>query len=405
MPTHFPVDVTTDRLIEFLGTIRAICVQEIGRDPYLAPSPTHEDSVGAIMLLFAMEGWTGEQLTDWLHDSAEAIAYRTHPPEPAHVDPGIYSDAQLLAIRGALNIRLPGAPMGPRPGAPTAMASTNGLWHYSPEWQAKILSAYRDERHYTHGPIGPFVDPGYHGQFPPVDIRNDAEREQVEAALQTMWDSGVIPVVFIQNDGWPITAMERDMAPIFRSEKWQKLCRVVCNGFEQQGSVYGWSNQEYVDWLTWLKSVFPNAKRLLHTVAGIEAPVGAGDDTSQPGMSNGECWGRVTPLIHGWLRQGNELFDPGPDHVDPAGDGRTDEQHWYDLADTSVASSMVNRFRQGYAGWPTTSANGGPMKWYHGEYYSFYLFNTVSADEAYAQAHGKRAVELGADGAFDGWAP
>jgi len=86
MSTTFPTDVTTDRLIEFVGTIRAICADEIGRDPYLAPSPTSADAVGAIMLLDAMNGKTGEELRAWLHASEEAEQYRRQQVKDELID-------------------------------------------------------------------------------------------------------------------------------------------------------------------------------------------------------------------------------------------------------------------------------------------------------------------------------
>ena len=88
MSTVFPTDVTTDRLIEFMGTIRAICGEEIGRDPYLNPSPTADDSVGTLMLLDAMNGKTGAELQAWLHEQPEAVAYRTTPPAPDGTEAG-----------------------------------------------------------------------------------------------------------------------------------------------------------------------------------------------------------------------------------------------------------------------------------------------------------------------------
>jgi len=391
------IDVTVARLLEFRGTIDAICQQELGR----LPSHTEGDPVGEIMLLMALQGQTGEQLTAWLHDQPEAVAYRT---KPAHKDPADWTDAELLVIRGALNIKIT-APYGPRPGQPDNMASTNAPWIYTPEQRKAIRDGYK-ARGYTHGPVGPFVDPGYHGQIPGVDIRQPGAADQIADLLQEFWDDGICPVVFIQVDGWTLGQM-RTLEPVFRSDRWQRLCRVVCNGFEQQGSKYGWSNQDYINWLSWLRDVFPNAKRLLHTVDGIEAPVGNGDDTSKPGMSNGQCWSRVTPLIHGWLHQSSVLFPAGvngalgPNHVDPNGDGRTDEAHWFDLWDASKPWSFTSRFRHGTAGWPTTSANGGPLKVYAGEYYSFALW-WANASEDFARDHGQRAVQLGADGYFDG---
>jgi len=96
MSTTFPTDLTTERFIEFLagpnlGTIRTISMEEIGRDVYLAPSPTADDAAGAIMLMMAFQGSTGEQIRAWLHDQPEAVAYRERPPEPEPApepDPG-----------------------------------------------------------------------------------------------------------------------------------------------------------------------------------------------------------------------------------------------------------------------------------------------------------------------------
>lgn len=87
MSTTLPIDLTTDRLVEFLagpglGTIRTIAMEEIGRDPYAAPSPTTDDACGVIMLDMALRGQTGEDIRAWLHRQPEAIAYRLTPPEP-----------------------------------------------------------------------------------------------------------------------------------------------------------------------------------------------------------------------------------------------------------------------------------------------------------------------------------
>jgi len=92
MATTLPIDLTDERLIEFLsgpglGTIRTIGVEEIGRDVYLAPSPTTADAVGVIMLRLALTGWTGDQIRAWLHDQPEAVAYREQPPTPTPTPP------------------------------------------------------------------------------------------------------------------------------------------------------------------------------------------------------------------------------------------------------------------------------------------------------------------------------
>jgi hypothetical protein len=81
MSTTFPIDVTVDRLVEFAGTIDAICLQEIGRRPTHTPG----DPVGEILQLMALHGRTGEELVAWLHEQPEAVAFRTKPRRPAAV--------------------------------------------------------------------------------------------------------------------------------------------------------------------------------------------------------------------------------------------------------------------------------------------------------------------------------
>ncbi len=83
MATVFPVDVTVERLVEFNGTISAICQQSIGRVP---PTGNPVDSVREIMLLMALQGSTGKEMQDWLSAQPEAVAYRlaqsSPPPSP-----------------------------------------------------------------------------------------------------------------------------------------------------------------------------------------------------------------------------------------------------------------------------------------------------------------------------------
>jgi hypothetical protein len=97
MSTTFPVDVTVDRLVEFNGTIDAICLQEIGRIP---STGNHADAAREVMLLMAMQGQTGAQLQAWLHDQPEAIAYRTKPvPGPL---PPIPTRDRVCALKTSL---------------------------------------------------------------------------------------------------------------------------------------------------------------------------------------------------------------------------------------------------------------------------------------------------------------
>lgn len=320
----------------------------------------------------------------------------------AHVDPAKFTNAELLNFRGALFTvkanHLDGSgfcdlPGGPRPHQPDNIA-VFAAYYYTPAQRQCVYQLYR-ERGYTHGPLGPFIDPGYHGEVPGIDFRAD-NGAAVMDLIQEVYDNGFIPVIFITPDGWTIDQLHT-LDAIFAQPRFQKLARVVVNGYEQQGSKYGWSNQQYIQYLSWLRDTFPAAVRGLHTIADIEAPVGNGDDTSKPGMSNGECWGRVTVLIHFWLHQSEALFHP--DHI--ADNGKTDGENWLLLWDRNNPYSFINRFGRGTAGWPTTSANGGPLVAVPGEYRSFVTW-WQNEPEDIARQWGAKALAAGAPGYMDG---
>lgn len=102
----FPVDITTERLLEFWGTINAICLQEIGR----TGTHTAGDPVFEIMEMMAFEGQTGEQLTAWLHEQPEAVAYRERPVNPpAPPAPRVYRGDMGVFIDGAPDVGAGGA--------------------------------------------------------------------------------------------------------------------------------------------------------------------------------------------------------------------------------------------------------------------------------------------------------
>jgi hypothetical protein len=103
--TTFPIDVTVERLIEFLsgpgrGTLRSLSVQELGRDVYRDPSPTVDDAAGAILLLQALEGKTGEELRAWLHASDEAAAFRASGSEGSEGNPTTPGDTPSVHVEG-----------------------------------------------------------------------------------------------------------------------------------------------------------------------------------------------------------------------------------------------------------------------------------------------------------------
>lgn len=380
---------------ETYRTITTLYQEELGRPP---------DVSGGLNLLWnARENlWDGPKMRQFLHDSPEGVAYRS---KPAHLDPATYSVDQLLRFRGSLfTVSEPGIPTFNTPGHSIFFYSAG----YSPADRQKVYAAWK-ARGYTHGPIGPFLDPGYHGQVPAMDFRQNPDA--AADILEEVWDAGLIPIVFVIPDhagpegGWAeghVWSIEelKTLEPIYRSERWQKLCRVVVNGWELQGSKYGWSNAQYVEQLSWLADVFPSAVRGLHTIADIEAPVGNGDDTSQPGMGNGDCWARVAHLIHFWLHQSSALFTP--DHV--ADNGRTDGQNWLALWDKNAPASFIRRFTDPtvYGDWPKTCAfPDRGLTAIPGEYLSIEVYNG-RATEAQARDWGHKALLAGATGFMDG---
>ncbi len=309
-------------------------------------------------------------------------------------DSGIkkFTREELLKFRGALWIKC-NAPWMTRPNQDDNVASTNGLWNYTDEVQDRIISEYKDVRKYTHGPIGPFIDSGYHNLIPGIDFRNDMDRQKVESSLIKLNKAGIITPLFLTPDGWTVEQL-RTIEGIYKSDFWQKFGQIVVNGFEQQGDKYGWSNSQYVEYLSWVKEVFPNAVRGLHTVSEIEIPVGKGDDTSKPGMSGNECWGRLNNLIDFWLFQSNAVMNH--DHVDPAGDGRTDGEHWLDLWDKNLSGSFVRRFSS--SGTWSLAKDIIPIA---GEFWA-YGMTWDNTDETIGRTYGRVAIERGAHGSFDG---
>src|SRR4051812_19592998 len=186
MSTTFPVDVTTDRLVEFDGTINAICLQEIGRIP---STGNPADSVREIMLLMAMQGQTGEQLQAWLHDQPKAIPYGTKPTPPPI--PPIIPDVRVW--RGAFCIpdALPGIPYGDG-----KRIWTPAYGCYDDVWRAAILEAFK-QRGYTHFVYNCASPDGvYHNDYPAMpDDPARARRDLLEIRA-----AGLVPVVAACND-------------------------------------------------------------------------------------------------------------------------------------------------------------------------------------------------------------
>lgn len=316
-----------------------------------------------------------------------------HPPTPPPPVIRQFSFNELANVRGALNIKM-NAPFGLRPNQDDNTASTNGGWNYSEDMQSHIIAEYK-LRGYTHGPVGPFIDPGYHSIWPGVDFRNENERVQVENWLIRCNKAGLITPVFVSPDGWDVDRL-RTLDFIFKTPLWQELCQFVVNGFEQQGSKYGWSNKRYVETALYLRETFPNAKIVaLHTISKIEAPVGDGDDTSKPGMSNADCWKRIALAgFNLWFYQ-DDMWGGKDQNIDPTNpDGKTDLEHFVSLWDRNDKNSFVRRF--GPEGiWDSDII---PIP---GEFGSFGLVWNNEPESRY-RTIGRRCINVGARGSFDG---
>jgi hypothetical protein len=379
MSTTFPIDVTVARLVEFHGLADALCLQELGR----RPGHTADDAVAEIIALLALQGQTGEQIQAWLHDQPEAIAYRTKPEPPD------WTPARLRKIRGAIWPTRGPVAFGPRPGAPDNIIDT-GCEAYS----AADLSLSRSiitARQYTHVQMGPFIDGGYHGQYPPVDFRTNSD--DVLALIESWWAAGFAVVAFIGPDGWTTEQM-RELEPIFRQPRWQAAMKqIVPMGWEPSEDT---PNAEFVARYQWAKRVFPNALQYIHLAADFDAP-GNNDDFT-PGqpkfIGHAESWRRVVPYLTGYLIQ-NGPYDCFP-HDNP-----TLLKNFTDQFRADAHGSLRDRFVNGYDGWPTTCASGEPLDLINAENTSYEAYWKNLPEEASRQ-WGHAALEAGADGFFDG---
>lgn len=289
----------------------------------------------------------------------------------------------LAKIRGALWTVKGPFPYGPRPNAPDNIFAIDYLEHYTPEEQARGLALWKAHR-YTHAPVGPFIDGGYHGQYPPVSMGPVTYARRVLAPL---WSAGIIPVMFLKPDGWRLTDLV-GLEGEFCHPDFQSLARIVVPG--------GWepsmTSDEWVELLQWSAAIFPRALRLIHMEADHDAP-GNHHDVDLAG-GTGPLWARVAPFVHGWLVQ-NRAFEAGT----PSEAFENFKAQFY----SPDPRSLTGRFRTGYAGWPRSSAwgDGVPLRVYAGEYASYWVY-WHNRPESEAQDWGTAALAAGADGALDG---
>lgn len=302
---------------------------------------------------------------------------------------------ELAQIRGAMwTARMP-VPWGPRPYADDNCCCIDYFECFSPAHQDRIIAAYgpASPRRYRTSVMGPLVDPGYHGQLPSTDWRGDPtvyfdgaeklERAGIHVDHFLRPDRGVVGLE------WTVDDLDRELGPIFRSNRAQKLMRIVTIGWEP-GPRYYYPNRWWVEMARWQAETFPKALRLIHMVADCDAPAGQDDDVR--GITNADAWANVAPYLHGWLVQvAGYVFGPGPT---PTPEFVSEFQKIF----------AARRFAPGNPyGWPTSSAWGPTrgLKVYAGEYAAFgdYWFNWP---ESVSQQLGDLAMAAGADGYLDG---
>ncbi len=301
----------------------------------------------------------------------------------------VWTDAQLRAIKGAIWPTRGSVQFGPRPGQVDNIIDT-GCEAYT-AGDLELARTTIRSRGYTHVQMGPFIDGGYHGQYPPVDFRLNADATLVQ--IEAWWKAGFAVVAFIGPDGWTTQQME-SLEPIFLQPRWQAALKlIVPMGWEPGKDT---PNAEFVKRYQWAKRVFPNALQYIHLCADFDAPGNDADLTPNQSHYIGmaECWNRVVPYLTGYLIQ-NGPYNGFP-HDDP-----TLLQNFTDQFRVTVRGSLRDRFVNGYAGWPTTCANGGHLDLIAAEETSYYAYWS-NLPEAASRQWGQAALAASADGAFDG---
>lgn len=287
-------------------------------------------------------------------------------------------------------------PWGPRPGDPSNITPIDYIEMFSVEQQTQIMRAYTDLK-FTHAPMGPLVDAGYHGQIPSCDWRTNPG-PYFDAAEKWAHEYGVYCPHFLRPDkgcaglDWTVADLERELSPIFRTRRAQSIMQIVVLGWEP-GDRYEYDNAWWVEMCQWMAKTFPQALRLIHMVADCDAPTGGNDD--KKGLTNGVCWANVAPYIHGFLAQYGGYVGNGYS-------GQSVEQFIPNI--TGAIADLNHRFITGYPGdWPTFSAFGPhePIRVYAGEFWAFrgYWGNAPFED---AMKIGQAAWNAGAAGYFDG---
>lgn len=318
------------------------------------------------------------------------------PSKPIHFDPSSIPLETLAQIKGAMWTARLKLPFGPRPNQDDNILAMDFYQLYNATDRARMIQAYHGDRGYTHAVTGPNAGGDcYHGQYPcQTDPPNQAQWDAYLDGIQEWWDAGITPVYFAKPDNWSMGQMDQ-LDKLFSQPRAQKLLRVVVyTGWEPWK--YEITNAEWVAWVQRGARVFPNALRLIHTVADVDAPTGGDDDKKLAG-GNATAWRNVVPYLHGWLVQSCGYACSG--NPTPTPEFLTNFANLFNLS----MGSLRARFEQGYAGWPTNSAwsDGRPLKVYAGEF-AAYIDYWSNAPEAQAVRLGDLAMAAGAAGSLDG---
>lgn len=316
---------------------------------------------------YAMQWQMLQEAVEWFGETSDPALVHVEGEE---IDPEPWlgaSDAELAAWRGSIATTLAPMPCGPRPGEADNVVFTaqidSSCW--SEADRATARDAHRAQG-YTHWAMGPLVQAGYHDMYPDSDWRSDPDG--FLDIVEELWMDGFYPAIFlipdngVCGDGSSIDhdCVESELSPIYGSERFQALARIVVLAWEPDFAAADWQ------WgVEWMARVFPDARRYIHFTSGHGAP-GRGSELEPDGPYADEAsmWEPVAPYIHGFLMQETSAFGGGTD------EGRTPlEQFQYDLWD------FERRFDEGYAGWPTTSADGTGIDLVAFEYASYYVTN------------------------------
>lgn len=297
-------------------------------------------------------------------------------------------------IRGAIWTARLDIPYGPRPNQPDNILAMDYYESYDQPTRNRMRDSYKSQGQLTHAPIGPFTDPGYHGQYPAIDITTDPDH--YASIFEELLLDGIIPVCFLKPDDWTLQQLIASYDAIFRSNRWQRICQIIVpNGWEPSEDT---PNSEYVSFLQYGRETFPNALCCLHLATDFDAPGNNADLTpsSPTYIGNDGCWRNVAPYMHTFLIQN------GAYNVPPSADP-TLATNFGNQFDEEVSGSLADRFQHGYANWPTFSAWGPNqgIDCVNGECTSYEAYWN-NLPESTSQAWGNLAKQRGAIGEFDG---